>query len=361
MTREPTTDSPEVGLHLGLLWALIRKHLRKIMGYSLGLGVLMGLLSLFVIPKKYEAKAVLLPPGGESLTGGGWIKSLIPGLGGGTSAEIVMALLQSDRVCWSVVRNLRLDTLWNDTVRQKLIQRAQNRLKVESDVTLGTIAVKFRERDPRLAARVVQEFLYVTEQLNDTLKISPIKPFLKVLDPPFPPRKKASPKTSLNVLLTLFLSFLLFSGYYGYRELRKPHIEDCWDLQLVLGEVPCRLYLGPQDQGTLKYPGLRVVTSEKRGFLTWFPGAPQTLLDQVARDLQDLAAPEGNARPWVLEGPLPKQLPKILHQIQPGQEFWVMLPQGKVQKREIRELWEVLHAQGVQPTLWVVVPSSAGG
>ncbi len=344
----------EVGLNLALLWALVRKHLRQILGYSLALGVLVGLLSLFVLPKKYEARAVLLPPAEDLLSGGGWIKSLVPGLtGGGTSAEVMMALLQSDRVCWSVIQNLRLDTLWEDTVRQELLKRAQDRLKVESDITLGTILVKFRERDPRLAARVVEEILRVTEQLNDTLKISPIKPFLRVLDPPYPPHKKASPKTTLNVLVTLFLAGVLLTGFFGLREVRKARIDDCWDLRLAVGDRPCQSYRSPEDLKHLRYPALRAAASGKPGVLAWFPGTPKGLLDTLLQQLNALASSE--AAGWSSAGPLPEALPQLLSGLAPDQEFWILVPAGRTTKEDLKALLSLLRRAGREPTLFLVL------
>ncbi len=354
-------ETPETGFRLSsrVVRALIRKTWKPTLKVAFGLGFVVGLLSLFVIPKTYEARAILLPPSQELLSGVGWIKNLVPGLsGGGTSAEVIVALLESDRVSWSVIRNLRLDTLWNDTSRYELLNRAHNRLKVETDLTLGTIQVGFRARDPRLSARIVNEYLRVVEALNDTLKISPLKPFLQVLDPAHPPRKKASPKTTLNVLLTLFLTSILGFLYFSWRELRRDQIRDPLDLLFLSQELEPLGY--PEHAEALKHAFVELSLAPAPRLLLWFRGLSEEeirrmLREVVGADLDRLL--EG----WHLVGPMPDRSPALVAFQGAGAALCV-LEAEKTSREALRTVYRLLQDAGVRKCVAVVRrPGTAAG
>ena len=354
MAGELQTEERGTGFRLSsrVLRALVRKTWRPTAQVALALGFVMGLLSLFVIPKTYEARAVLLPPSQDLLAGAGWLKSLVPGLSeGGTSSEVVMALFQSDRVSWSVIRNLRLDTLWHDTSRYFLLKKAQDRLKVETDLTLGTIVVGFRERDPRLSARIVQEYLRVVEALNDTLKISPIKPFVKVLDPPYPPEKKASPKTTLNVLLTLFLSSLLGFLFFSWRELRRRQVRDPLDLLFLSQDLEPLGF--PEEAGALKHAFVDLSLAPAPRLLLWFQGLRE---EEVRRILQEAVGEDLDRllEGWHPVGPLPDRATALV--AYPGAEAALcFLVADQTGKSEVQRILQLLRDAGIKKCVAVVV------
>ncbi len=345
-------------LNFSILWGIFRKYARQILGGTVAVGVIVGLVSLFIWPKTYEAKAVILPPT-EELLGGSlqFIKGLVPGLSGSaTPTEVVLAMFQSDRVSWDIIQKFRLDTLWNKTHREDLLKEAHKRLHVGVDLQLGTIEVQFKARDPRLAAQITNAYIQVVEALNDSLKISPIKPFLKVLDYAHPPKKKSSPKTTLNVLLSMILAWTVLWGWGVFREIRNPWVQTPLDVQRISADLPLVRYQTGADLPNITHalakalrPGDRVLVAwfeglseeEVRGTIqqAWEPVGMEFAVERVEglREGHESLPSQGDSRvTFVFGGPLPKHSPAVfaLHAVH---KVILFIVPGKTLRQDLKD------------------------
>lgn len=123
-----------------------------------------------LLPKWYQASAVLLPPSEEDT--GSSISSFLPkGLGSlrvpgvGTPADLYVAVLKSrtvaDRLCdrFDLVRRYRV----KDREKARLVLADLTRYAVGDE---GTIAIKVEDRDPKVAADIANAYAEELDRFN---------------------------------------------------------------------------------------------------------------------------------------------------------------------------------------------------
>jgi capsule polysaccharide export protein KpsE/RkpR len=169
---------------LRLLWNQ-RRILLRITGAALVLSTLIA----FVIPKRYESTARLMPPndtnsgmallaavtGGKSASGSGG--GLTGGLGGGlgsvasdllgmkSSGALFVGILQSRTVQDDLINKFDLRKLYRD----RLVEDAREDLGKKTDITedrkSGIISIQVTDKNPQRAAAMAQEYVEELKRL----------------------------------------------------------------------------------------------------------------------------------------------------------------------------------------------------
>lgn len=224
----------ELEINLSYVFHVLVRNWKRIVGIIFVVGTVSVLTFKFIVPKTYKAEALILPPSIEGFTQLGTFSKFLPGFGGGaTPTAIVIALINSRTVAQSVVEDLKLDSIWNTSDINDAVKKLRKSINAFEDEDFGTIHITCASRDPELAALIVNTYIKTIEELNDSLKISVNKPFLKVVDWASPPKKKWKPKPVLYTIIILFFTTIFVIGWVFYRELKEDRIKDFYDLAKV--------------------------------------------------------------------------------------------------------------------------------
>ncbi len=243
----------EITINLTRISGIIRRRFWSITIPSFIIALAVGLTGKFLVPKQYDATVAILPPSGGqiSIPFGSVLKNILPGgFGlGGTGTKDVLALLQSRRMAEDVISKFNLMEYFKTDKLDKAIKRLSHMTKIKVDDETGVIYIKVRTKDPQMSADIANFYVANLERLNDELKISVTKPFVKVLDPARPPDLKAWPKNAINTIITFIFLVIVLSAFFLYREYTYPFarypeaLEDEFDL---LGIFPAGKFPDPE-------------------------------------------------------------------------------------------------------------------
>ena len=147
----------------------LRRHVARVVTQAAVVAVVAGLLSL-LIPNRYTATTVLLPPSDQSdlgslLSGGGSGMALTRALGidSQSQLEIYLGVLRSTHLNRQLVKRFDLQRVY----RQKDIEKAGKKLSSHTGVTLtneGFVKVTVTERDRDLAAAIANGYVQELDQ-----------------------------------------------------------------------------------------------------------------------------------------------------------------------------------------------------
>jgi tyrosine-protein kinase Etk/Wzc len=160
-----------------------RRHLRMIVGLAAMTSMLMGVVSLMLLPKYYESTATLLPQIegkeggglGALLAAGGASTSqnmgiVVPGLPT-SSTDVFLAILKSRVMADDVIRRFDLLSLYH----VKAMQDARDVLEAATRITLNkekVIKITVEAKDPQLAADIANFYALNLDRLNRTLNVT---------------------------------------------------------------------------------------------------------------------------------------------------------------------------------------------
>ena len=230
VSRARERSEGEIEISLSYVFHVLLRHWKRIASIVIGIGIVSALIFKFLVPKSYKAEALILPPSVEGVGDLGSLSRFLPGLGAATTpTAIVIGLINSRTVRAAVVETLRLDSIWKTKTFLDAVKKLEKAVEAYEDEDYGTIHITCVQRDPQLAATIVNTYIHVMETLNDSLKISVNKPFLKVVDWAIPPEKKWKPKPVLYSIIIMFFTFIFVVGWVFYRDMREPSIRDFYD------------------------------------------------------------------------------------------------------------------------------------
>ena len=167
-------------------WRIILQYRWMIAGLVVSTVVITGVLSVFFLPKLYEAKAAVFPAkqdtGGGGITFGGTEKdkssgglggaSMMEALGGPKAGPSVMdtlhAVLLSRTMAEAVISHLNLMEYYGETSLDKTIQA----LRWEADARINKqkmIEIIVLTRDPKMAADIANAYVSNLDRLNKEL------------------------------------------------------------------------------------------------------------------------------------------------------------------------------------------------
>lgn len=157
---------------------IIKKSSRRLLLVTVGAGVL-ALAGTFLIPPKFTAEVVFIPPqqpqgGVAGLLAGGALGSLAGvagGLGLKNNAEQWASLVKSRTVEDALIKRFDLLKRYDE----EFVFRARNRLESRTSVTLGKdglVKVEVDDTDPATAAQMADAYIEELQKLSDGLAVS---------------------------------------------------------------------------------------------------------------------------------------------------------------------------------------------
>jgi uncharacterized protein involved in exopolysaccharide biosynthesis len=154
-----------------LLWDR-RRLLLRVAGITLVLSAVIA----FLIPKRYESVARLMPPeqpssgaamlaalAGHSLGGLGGLGNLAGLLGGRTSSALFIDLLHSRTISDHIIDRFNLQHVYKKRYRIDTVKYLAHHTTVVDDKKSGVITVTFNDTDPRRAQAITEAYL---DELN---------------------------------------------------------------------------------------------------------------------------------------------------------------------------------------------------
>ena len=154
-----------------LLWDR-RRLLLRVAGVTLVLSAVIA----FLIPKRYESVARIMPPeqpssgaamlaalAGHSLGGLGGLGNLAGLLGGRTSGALFIDLLHSRTISDRIIDRFNLQQVYKKRYRIDTVKYLAHHTTVVDDKKSGAITVTFNDTDPRRAQAITQAYL---DELN---------------------------------------------------------------------------------------------------------------------------------------------------------------------------------------------------
>lgn len=245
-------QSSEITINLTRIYNILIRKFWAITIPSFLIALAVGLTGKFLIQKKYDATVTILPPSGGqlSLPFGSVLKNFLPGGMniGGTGTKEVLALLESRRMAEDVITKFNLMSYFKTQKLDKAIRYLGGMTKIEVDDNTGVIIIRVRTTSPQLSADIANFYVENLERLNDLLKISVSKPFVRVLDPARPPDVKAWPKNALNTIITFILMLMFLTTYVIYKEYTNPFVrepEAFEDNFEIIGLIPGKINTEP--------------------------------------------------------------------------------------------------------------------
>jgi uncharacterized protein involved in exopolysaccharide biosynthesis len=157
-----------------LLWDRRRLLLRVA-----GIAIVLSAAIAFLIPKRYESVARLMPPeqsssgaamlavlAGHSLGGLGGLGNLAGLLGGRTSSALYIDLLHSRSISDHIIDRFDLQRVYKKRYRIDTVKYLAHHTTVVDDKKSGVITVTFNDTDPRRAQAITQAYL---DELNSLM------------------------------------------------------------------------------------------------------------------------------------------------------------------------------------------------
>jgi uncharacterized protein involved in exopolysaccharide biosynthesis len=177
---EPVGTS-ETGVHLLDLLIILAQRRKFIYWFTLGAGILATIV-VFIIPAKYTATTLILPPAQNSsmssallgqLTGSAALASAAgETLGIKNTGDMYVSLLRSQTVEDSLIRRFGLMARY----RKKRMTDARLAFEDRSTVVLGVkdglIRITVTDRDPKLSAQIANGYVEEFRKLSETLAIT---------------------------------------------------------------------------------------------------------------------------------------------------------------------------------------------
>lgn len=162
----------------------------------------------------YEATATILSP--EIISEGkpsGLSSLLSEGIpaglfGNGAASQAIIAMLKSRRMAECVARNFNLTTVYKTDNNIAAAEKVRSMTKVFLSRD-NIILVKVGAPTPKLAADIANFYSTNLDSLNESLKISPVKPVATLLDSALPSKFPVRPKMKLNLLVSGILALLV--------------------------------------------------------------------------------------------------------------------------------------------------------
>jgi tyrosine-protein kinase Etk/Wzc len=141
-----------------------------------GIALILSIITVFLLPKTYTAKAKIMPPQqNQSMGAMAALSQLGPlaalagqGMGLRTPSDLYVALLRSDTVAYGLIDRFSLMSVYS----KKLRIDARRRLEDRTDIIAGkegVISISVDDRSPQLAADLANGYVEELEKLTKTL------------------------------------------------------------------------------------------------------------------------------------------------------------------------------------------------
>jgi len=179
-TQVSNDKNDKVVQRLRLVWSQRRFLLRLA-----GLGLVLGIVVAFIIPKRYESITLLMPPdqsnsgmamlsaalgggraGGGSGSGVGSLGAIAGDLlGMKTSTDLFIGILQSRTVEDDVIDKFDLRKVYQDRYIKDARKDLEEKTEISSDKKSGIIKIRVIDHDPKRAAAMAGEYVAELDRL----------------------------------------------------------------------------------------------------------------------------------------------------------------------------------------------------
>lgn len=197
-------------MHLFVLWRKAWNWKWILIISSVSTGVLSLIVSL-ILPKVYEGEVTILAP---EASVGGFAEGLIAkaaGLGqeGKVSSQTILALLNSSAETNAVIKEFNVVETFDLKNKSEAYEFLDKITTFSLDQIEGIITVKVETHSPELSAKMANFYVNHLNTLNETIKITPEKPFVKVIDWAGVPSTPSKPRIKWNTAIGIFLGFII--------------------------------------------------------------------------------------------------------------------------------------------------------
>lgn len=184
----------------GVLW-----NAKAFIAGCTAVGLALSLALIFLIPVKYEATAVLMPPDAVSTANlantamltqkatsslgsiGSSIGSL---LGGSGSGQMVVAALQTEALEDRMIKRFSLQDVYGIKTMRDTRKKLERRTDISEDVKSGLITIVVRDRDPKRAAAMANAYGEELENLLFDARVEGANKESNLLNQPLAAAKK---------------------------------------------------------------------------------------------------------------------------------------------------------------------------
>lgn len=179
--KEVAQKTPEVEMHLIDLLTLLSMHRKLIAWFTFSVAVLTAII-VFIVPSKYTATTLLLPPSQNSsmssallgqLGGSGALASLAGvGLGIKNPGDMYVSLFRSRTVEDALIQRFGLMSRYHKRTMVDTRIAFEDRSTVVLGVKDGLIRITITDRDPKLAADIANAYVDEFQKHSDKLAIT---------------------------------------------------------------------------------------------------------------------------------------------------------------------------------------------
>ncbi|MCK4236999.1 MAG: hypothetical protein KAX38_07750 [Candidatus Krumholzibacteria bacterium] len=206
---------------------------------------LVALLYVIFSDRKYETKALLLPPleeGGEGLLTA-WMAQLnlpsvvVPVTGGATSAAVLVDILWSRRLGEMIIESLGLVEKFEVDTMDDAINELQARTKISATKT-GLIRLSVEDEDPRQAVIIARLYIEGLDSLNHYLQFTRAEQTMEFIS-----GQIEKHRGQLRGIRENIVSFQQENGIINYGEQIKGAIDVAVDIKVraIIAEIECDL------------------------------------------------------------------------------------------------------------------------
>lgn len=172
------TAQDDSGLSLSDMLTLLLARWKRIVGISLGVGVL-ALGATFLIPPTYTARTVILPPQQQQSAAAAALSNLgaLGALAGGAAGikspvDQYVALLQSVTVSNRIIDRYDLITVYESKYRVDAQKTLDTNVRISASKKDGLMTVEVDDHDPQRSAAIANRYIDELRTLTNTLAVT---------------------------------------------------------------------------------------------------------------------------------------------------------------------------------------------
>ncbi len=178
--QEPMPDMRERAVPmLSLLW-----HERRFLSRAAAVGVLLGTLLAFLLPKRFQSTAQLMPPDSQSNSGMALLAGLASRTGNGlgtfagdllgmkSSGALFIGVLRSRTVEDRLVDRFELKRVYGARLEETARRTLSENTSISEDRKSGIITIAVTDRDPKRAAALAQAYVEELDRVVAQLSTS---------------------------------------------------------------------------------------------------------------------------------------------------------------------------------------------
>lgn len=226
MTENKTIkNEEEIEINIGELFQLLKSHLKFIIISILSCTLILAILTVFIISKKYEStsRLFLKPDVTEGIADYSQINS------NNLMVNNYVEMLKGNNIQSQAAKQLNLET-----------QDLSHCLSIENENNTQIISITAKTKDPNLSKNIVDAIVTIfTKEAKETLNVNNIT----VVDQSEIATEPVSPNLKINLLIGALIGAFLSIGYLFIKLMLDNHIHNKDEAEKylnipMLGSIP---------------------------------------------------------------------------------------------------------------------------